>query len=53
MFSRKPIFGYRTLVFAFFGIASLSFAVWTHHMFTTGQVNLTWFSVMTFLIDLG
>jgi cytochrome c oxidase subunit I len=50
VFSRKPIFGYRTLVFAFFGIASLSFAVWTHHMFTTGQVNLTWFSVMTFLI---
>jgi cytochrome c oxidase subunit I len=50
VFSRKPIFGYRTLVFAFFGIASLSFAVWAHHMFTTGQVNLTWFSVMTFLI---
>jgi cytochrome c oxidase subunit 1 len=50
VFSRKPIFGYRTLVFAFFGIASLSFAVWAHHMFTTGQVNLLWFSVMSFLI---
>ncbi|HEX8857732.1 MAG TPA: cytochrome c oxidase subunit I [Actinomycetes bacterium] len=50
VFSRKPIFGYRTLVLAFFGIASLSFSVWAHHMFTTGQVNLLWFSVMTFLI---
>jgi cytochrome c oxidase subunit I len=50
VFSRKPIFGYRTLVFAFFGIAALSFSVWAHHMFTTGQVNLVWFSAMTFLI---
>jgi cytochrome c oxidase subunit I len=50
VFSRKPIFGYRTLVFAFFGIAALSFGVWAHHLFTTGQVNLVWFSVMTFLI---
>jgi cytochrome c oxidase subunit I len=50
VFSRKPIFGYRTPVFAFFGIAALSFGVWAHHLFTTGQVNLVWFSVMAFLI---
>jgi cytochrome c oxidase subunit I len=50
VFSRKPIFGYRALVFAFFAIASLSFAVWAHHMFTTQAVNLLWFMVMSFLI---
>jgi cytochrome c oxidase subunit 1 len=50
VFSRKPIFGYRALVFAFFGIAALSFGVWAHHMFSTGAVNLPWFSVMSFLI---
>jgi cytochrome c oxidase subunit I len=50
VFSRKPIFGYRALVFAFFAIASLSFAVWAHHMFTTQAVNVLWFMVMSFLI---
>jgi cytochrome c oxidase subunit 1 len=50
VFSRKPIFGYRSMVFAFFAIFSLSFGVWAHHMFTTGQVYLPWFSLMSFLI---
>jgi len=50
VFSRKPIFGYRGMVFAFFAIASLSFGVWAHHMFTTGQIYLPWFSLMSFLI---
>jgi cytochrome c oxidase subunit 1 len=50
VFSRKPIFGYRGMVFAFFAIFSLSFGVWAHHMFTTGQVYLPWFSLMSFLI---
>jgi cytochrome c oxidase subunit I len=50
VFSRKPLFGYRAMVFAFFGILSLSFAVWAHHMFATGAVNLPWFSIMSFLI---
>ncbi len=50
VFSRKPLFGYRAMVFAFFGIAALSFGVWAHHMFTTGQINLYWFSVMSFII---
>jgi cytochrome c oxidase subunit I len=50
VFARKPIFGYRGMVFAFFAIFSLSFAVWAHHMFTTGQVYLPWFSLMSFLI---
>ena len=50
VFSRKPIFGYTSMVFAFFAIFSLSFGVWAHHMFTTGQVYLPWFSAMSFLI---
>jgi cytochrome c oxidase subunit 1 len=50
VFSRKPIFGYRALVFAFFGIAALSFGVWAHHMFTTGAIYLPFFSLLTMLI---
>jgi cytochrome c oxidase subunit I len=50
VFSRKPLFGYNSMVFAFFAIFSLSFSVWAHHMFTTGQIYLPWFSLMSFLI---
>ncbi|MCW2773077.1 MAG: Cytochrome-c oxidase [Nocardioides sp.] len=50
VFSRKPIFGYIGLVGATLGIAILSVAVWAHHMFVTGAVDLPFFSGMTFLI---
>ncbi|UYM05417.1 aa3-type cytochrome oxidase subunit I [Solicola gregarius] len=50
VFSRKPIFGYIGLVGATLGIAVLSVAVWAHHMFVTGAVDLAFFSFMTFLI---
>jgi len=40
VFSRKPIFGYKTLIAATIGIAALSMSVWAHHMFATGQVLL-------------
>jgi len=50
VFSRKPIFGYKTLVFATIAIAALSVTVWAHHMYATGQVLLPFFSVMTMLI---
>ncbi|WQQ28793.1 cytochrome c oxidase subunit I [Nocardioides bizhenqiangii] len=50
VFSRKPIFGYIGLVGATMGIAILSVAVWAHHMFVTGAVNLPFFSGMSFLI---
>ena len=48
--SRKPIFGYKTLVFATIAIAALSVSVWAHHMYTTGQVLLPFFAIMTMLI---
>jgi cytochrome c oxidase subunit I len=50
VFSRKPIFGYVGLVGATLSIAALSVAVWAHHMFVTGAVDLPFFSFMTFLI---
>ena len=50
VFSRKPIFGYKGLVFATIAIAGLSVAVWAHHMYVTGAVNLPFFSFMTMLI---
>jgi cytochrome c oxidase subunit I len=50
IFSRKPIFGYKGLVFATISIAALSVAVWAHHMYVTGQVSLPFFAFMTMLI---
>jgi cytochrome c oxidase subunit I len=50
VFSRKPLFGYKAFVFATAGIGALGFSVWAHHMFTTGQVYLPFFSLMTFFI---
>ena len=50
VFSRKPIFGYKTLVYATIAIAALSVAVWAHHMYVTGSVLLPFFALMTMLI---
>ena len=49
-FSRKPVFGYVSFVFATMAIASLSMAVWAHHLFTTGAVSLPFFSIASFAI---
>ncbi|WP_201518687.1 cytochrome c oxidase subunit I [Gulosibacter hominis] len=50
VFSRKPIFGYKTLVLATISIAALSASVWAHHMYVTGSVLLPFFALMTMLI---
>jgi cytochrome c oxidase subunit 1 len=50
VFSWRPVFGYRGIVFATFAIASLSVGVWAHHMFTTGGVLLPFFSGLSLLI---
>jgi cytochrome o ubiquinol oxidase subunit 1 len=51
-FSRKPLFGYKSMVGAIWAIVFLSFVVWLHHFFTMGagaNVN-AFFGIMTMLI---
>jgi cytochrome o ubiquinol oxidase subunit 1 len=51
-FSRKPLFGYKSMVGAIWAIVLLSFIVWLHHFFTMGagaNVN-AFFGIMTMLI---
>ncbi|RFA07626.1 cytochrome c oxidase subunit I [Subtercola boreus] len=50
VFSRKPIFGYKTLIYATISIGALSITVWAHHMYATGSVLLPFFSLMSMLI---
>ena len=50
VFSRRPVFGYKGLVFATLAIAGLSMGVWAHHMFVTGAVVLPFFAGITMLI---
>jgi cytochrome c oxidase subunit 1 len=53
-FSRKPLFGYKPMVYAIAGIAGLGFIVWGHHMFVSGMnpaLGMT-FMVSTMLIAL-
>ena len=50
VFSRKPVFGYKGMIFATITIGALSLGVWAHHMFTTGVVLLPFFSIMSLLI---
>lgn len=50
VFSRKPIFGYKTLVYATITIGALSMTVWAHHMYVTGSVLLPFFALLSMLI---
>ncbi|MGH6796674.1 MAG: cbb3-type cytochrome c oxidase subunit I, partial [Methylocella sp.] len=51
-FSRKPLFGYRSMVAATMAICIISFMVWLHHFFTMGagaDVNAV-FGIMSMII---
>ncbi|SHN80854.1 cytochrome c oxidase subunit 1 [Geodermatophilus obscurus] len=50
VFSRKPLFGYKGMVFATIAIGALSVTVWAHHMYATGAVLLPFFAFLTYLI---
>ncbi|QDT00169.1 cytochrome c oxidase subunit I [Adhaeretor mobilis] len=53
-FSRKPLFGYKPMVYSLAGIAGLGFIVWGHHMFVSGMnpaLGMT-FMVSTMMIAL-
>jgi cytochrome c oxidase subunit 1 len=51
-FSRNRIFGYDFIAYSSIAIAALSFVVWGHHMFTSGQSIYTSvvFSILSFLV---
>ena len=50
--SRKPLFGYKLIAFSSIAIAVISFLVWGHHMFTSGQSTYAMFafSFLTFFV---
>jgi cytochrome c oxidase subunit 1 len=54
VFSKKKIFGYKPIAFSSLGIALVSFLVWGHHMFTSGQSEIAAmiFSFLTFLVGI-
>jgi cytochrome c oxidase subunit 1 len=53
-FARKPIFGYRFIAYSSVSLALLSFLVWGHHMFVSGQSRLAnmVFSALTFTVGI-
>jgi cytochrome c oxidase subunit 1 len=52
VFARKPLFGYRVIVFSTIAIGFMGWGVWVHHMFTTGlgPVTVSLFSISTMFI---
>ncbi len=53
VFTRRPIFGYKTIVYSTIVAGALSFLVWAHHMFVSGidpQIVMP-FSITTILIS--
>ncbi len=52
VFSHRHIFGYKFIAYSSIAIATISFLVWGHHMFTSGQSGVAnaIFSFLTFLV---
>jgi cytochrome c oxidase subunit 1 len=53
-FARRPLFGYRAMIYSLAGIAGLGFIVWGHHMFQSGMDPRlgTGFMIATIMIAL-
>src|SRR5213593_3640197 len=52
-FARKPIFGYKAMVYAMLGIGFLGFTVWGHHMFMSGMSPYTAFAFSIMTMGIG
>jgi cytochrome c oxidase subunit 1 len=52
-FARKPIFGYRAMVYAIMGIGLLGFMVWGHHMFMSGMSPYSAFAFSLMTMSIG
>ncbi|MCY3929400.1 MAG: cbb3-type cytochrome c oxidase subunit I [Acidobacteria bacterium] len=52
--SRKPLWGYRSMVYSLIFLGFMSFIVWAHHMFITGMgsVMSTFFQTTTMIISI-
>lgn len=52
--TRKPLWGYRSMVYAAIFLGFMSFIVWAHHMFLTGMgtVISTFFQATTMIISI-
>src|SRR5438046_1641530 len=53
VFSRKPIFGYKAMVYAILAIGFLGFMVWGHHMFMSGMSPYTAFAFSIMTMGIG
>ncbi len=52
--TRKPVFGYRSLVYSVLAVGFISFIVWAHHMYLTGMGTKisTFFQTTTMIISI-
>jgi cytochrome c oxidase subunit 1 len=52
--TRKPLFGYRTMVYSLIFLGFMSFVVWAHHMFMTGMgtTMAAFFQTTTMIISI-
>lgn len=52
--TRKPLWGYKWMVYSLFFMGFMSFLVYAHHMFITGMGNIaaTWFQITTMIISI-
>jgi cytochrome c oxidase subunit 1 len=53
-FSRKPLFGYKSMVGAMLTVATIGMVVWAHHQYTIGMslAAVTYFMIGTILISI-